>query len=104
MPAKKTLMKRKECESIGSLLPALLVSNPKLADSYRKHKVVSQWRDISGEYVANATENMTFEGKKLVVKVKSSIIRNEMMLIRSQLVYRINNWVKADLIDELIVR
>ena len=71
---------------------------------YRKHRIKSQWREISGEYVANATEDISFDGRKMLVKVKSSIIRSEMLQIRRQLVYRINQTAGANIIDELIVR
>lgn len=97
-------MKRQGNEQVGSLLSAVIASNPKLAEGYRKYKIKSQWRDISGEYVANATEDISFEGRKMFVKVKSSIIRSEMLQIRRQLVYRINQTVGANIIDELIVR
>ena len=97
-------MKRQGNEQVGSLLSALIAANPKLAENYCKHKVKSQWRDISGEYVANATESISFEGRKMFVSVKSSIIRSEMLQIRRQLVCRINQTAGANIIDELIVR
>ena len=97
-------MDRQGNEQVSSLISAVIASNPRLAENYRKHKVKSQWCDISGEYVANATESISFEGRKMFVKVKSSIIRSEMLQIRRQLIYRINQTAGANIIDELIVR
>jgi len=97
-------MKRQGNEQVGSLLSAVIASNPKLADGYLKHKIKSHWQEISGEYVANATEDISFEGRKMFVKVKSSIIRSEMLQIRKQLVWRINQTIGVNMIDELIVR
>ena len=97
-------MDRKGNEQVGSLLSAVIASNPKFAEAYRKHKIKSQWSEISGEYVANATEDISFEGRKMFVKLKSSIIRSEMLQIRRQLVFRINQTAGANIIDELIVR
>ena len=97
-------MDRQGNEQVGSLLSAVIASNPKLADGYRKYRIKSQWRDISGEYVANATEDISFEGRKMFVKVKSAIIRSEMLQIRRQLIFRINQSVGTNIIDELIVR
>lgn len=97
-------MDRQGHEQIGSLLTAVLNSNPVLAENYRKHKIKSLWSEISGEYVAKATEEISFDRRKMYVKVKSSIIRNEMMLIRNQLVARINKTIGVDMIDELIIR
>lgn len=97
-------MDRQGNKQVGSLMSAVIASNPKLAEGYRKHRIKSQWREISGEYVANATEDISFDGRKMLVKVKSSIIRSEMLQIRRQLVYRINQMAGANIIDELIVR
>ena len=89
---------------IGSILTTMLDSNPNLRDNYRKYRIKSMWKEISGEYVANSTEDISFSGRVMIVKVKSSIIRNEIMLIRRQLIYRINQAVGGNCIDELIVR
>lgn len=97
-------MERHGHEQIGSLLTAVLNSNPVLAENYRKHKIKSLWSEISGEYVAKATEDISFDRRKMIVKVRSAIIRNEMMLIRNELVSRINKTVDCDIIDELIIR
>ena len=97
-------MDRHGNEQVGSIISVILKSNPSFAEAYGKYKIKSQWRDISGEYVANATEDISFDGKKMYVKVKSSIIRSEMIQIRQKLVYRINKSVGANVIDDLIVR
>ncbi len=97
-------MKRQGEKPIGSLLAQVLATNPSLREGYCKQKIKSSWGEISGEYVANATEEIKFEGRKMIVKLKSSIIRSEIMMIRSQLAYRINQFVGVNCIDEIIVR
>ena len=89
---------------IGSILSNMLDTNPNLQENYRKYRIKSLWKEISGEYVANSTEDISFSGRTMIVKVKSSIIRSEILLIRSQLVYRINQMVGGNCIDDLIVR
>ena len=89
---------------IGSILSNMLDANPNLQENYRKYRIKSLWKEISGEYVANSTEDISFSGRTMIVKVKSSIIRSEILLIRSQLVYRINQMVGGNCIDDLIVR
>lgn len=97
-------MKRQGEMPIGSILTAALSSNPNLQDNYRKYRIKSMWKEISGEYVANSTEEISFSGRTMIIKVKSSIIRSEIMLIRHQLINRINQMVGGNCIDELIVR
>ena len=97
-------MEQQDSKQIGSLLSAVLASNPNLALGYSKHRIKSKWSEIVGEYAAKSTEDISFNQRKMIVKVKSAIIRNEIMLIRSQLIYRINEMAGANIIDELIVR
>jgi len=89
---------------VGSILSAMLNSNPNLRENYRKYRIKSMWKEISGEHVSNSTEDISFSGRTMILKVKSSIIRSEIMLIRHQLIERINNTVGGSCIDELIVR
>ena len=97
-------MKRQGEMPIGSILSNVLNANPNLQDNYRKYRIKSMWKEISGEYVASSTEDISFNGRTMIIKVKSSIIRSEIMLIRSQLVCRINDMVGGNCIDEIIVR
>ncbi|MBO7571375.1 MAG: DUF721 domain-containing protein [Bacteroidales bacterium] len=97
-------MKRQGNEQIGSLINVVLEANPKLAENYRKHRIISLWSEISGEYVAKYTEDISFDRRKMFVKIKSAIIRNEMMMMRHQLLQRINDTAGACIIDELIIR
>ncbi|MCF0205941.1 MAG: DUF721 domain-containing protein [Bacteroidales bacterium] len=75
-----------------------------LADGYNKHKVKSSWKDLVGAHIDAATQEISFSDRKMFVKVKSSIVRSEIMLIRNQLVYRVNNFIGTNIIDEIIVR
>lgn len=97
-------MKRQGEMPIGSILSNVLDANPNLQDNYRKYRIKSLWKEISGEYVANSTDDISFSGRTMIVKVKSSIIRSEIMLIRHQLIYRINQMVGGNCVNELIVR
>lgn len=98
------LMEKQNNVPVGSLLKGLLMSNPKLAVSYGKYKVKSSWAEMMGEYVAKSTDEIIFSGRKMIVKVRSSIIRNELTMIRGALVSRINSTAGTDIIDELIIR
>ena len=82
----------------------MLASNPSLADGYAKHRIKSSWASIAGNIVADATEDISFKGTKMFVKIKSAIIRSEIMMIRNELTYRINQEVGTNCIDEIIVR
>lgn len=97
-------MQRQGEQSIGSLLTTVLSSNPSLADGYAKYRIKSSWDKIAGELAAKATEDISFNGRKMIVKLKSAIIRSEIMMIRSELTYRANKEVGVNCIDEIIVR
>lgn len=97
-------MDRQGEKHIGTLIDAVMASNPLLAEGYCKQKIKSSWKDVAGEFVANATENISINGRKMYVKINSAIIRSEIMMIRSQLTYKLNQAAGRDTIDEIIVR
>ncbi len=97
-------MDRQGEKHIGTILAAVIAANSSLADGYYKQKIKSSWKDVAGEFVANATEDININGRKMYVKLNSAIIRSEIMMIRSQLTYKLNQAVGHDTIDEIIVR
>lgn len=96
-------MKRSNTIGIKDLIKQAVETN-RLNDGLDKVKVLKLWRNVAGEYTANATTDIYIADSKLFVKVNSSIIRSEILLIRSELRNRINKEIGRDFIREIVVR
>lgn len=64
--------------------------------------IITAWPDLVGKSVANRTKELFVRDKKLFLRIESSVIKNELMLMRSQIIEKINNEAKSILVEEII--
>jgi predicted nucleic acid-binding Zn ribbon protein len=64
--------------------------------------IITAWPDLVGKSVANRTKELFVRDKKLFLRIESSVIKNELMLMRRQIIEKINNEAKSVLIEEII--
>jgi hypothetical protein len=96
-------MKRTGAINIKDLIQQAITEN-KLSDGIDEVRVKSIWKEVTGTYVTNATTEITIHESKLYVSINSSIIRSELLLIRKELVKRINQKIGRRFINEIIIR
>ncbi len=96
-------MKRQGAINIKELLKQAIDQN-RLKDGLDEVKVKSIWKEITGTYISNATTDIYIHTSKLFVSVNSSIIRSELMLIKGELIKRINNNIGRQFINEIVIR
>ena len=70
----------------------------------KKGMILSQWSSIVGDAIAKQSENLHFEGDKLVVKVRNPAWRQELHMQRYAIAKKLNQSVKENIIREIIVR
>lgn len=74
----------------------------KIKRKYDETGVIANWPDLVGKSVANRTKELFIHDKKLFLRIESSVIKNELMLMRTQIIDKINEDAKSVLIDEII--
>jgi hypothetical protein len=57
---------------------------------------------LVGKPVANRTKELFVHNKKLYLNIESSVIRNELMLIKSQIIDKINEEAKWIMVEEIV--
>jgi predicted nucleic acid-binding Zn ribbon protein len=70
----------------------------------KEREMVRQWDDVVGITIARSTESIYILDRKLFVKIRSSVIRNELGMIREGLKQELNRRSGEDLIEEIIIR
>ena len=96
-------MRRSQTQKIDELIRQVLKES-NLDGRLKEYELVNSWEKVIGKTVANATTDIYIRNRKLFVKVRSSVIRNELLMIREGLMRALNREVKANIIDEIIVR
>jgi predicted nucleic acid-binding Zn ribbon protein len=64
--------------------------------------IISSWPQLVGKSVANRTKEIFIHDKKLFLRIESSVIKNELMMMRTQIIDKINNEAKGILVEEII--
>lgn len=74
----------------------------KIKRRYDETAVVAAWPDLVGKSVANRTKELFIRERKLFLRIESSVIKNELMMMRTQIIEKINNEAKSNLVEEII--
>jgi len=69
---------------------------------YDETGIKTSWPDLVGKSVANRTKEIYIHDKKLFLRIESSVIKNELVLMRTQIIDKINNDAKVILVEEII--
>jgi predicted nucleic acid-binding Zn ribbon protein len=75
----------------------------KIKKRYEETGIVANWPEIVGKSVANRTKEIFINDKKLYLRIESSVIKNELMLMRTQIIGKINDKAKEVLVEEIIL-
>ena len=74
----------------------------KIKRRFDETAIIAAWPDIVGKPVANRTREIFINNKKLFLRIESSVVKNELMIIRSQIIEKINNEAGDTLVEEII--
>ncbi|MDP4186121.1 MAG: DUF721 domain-containing protein [Bacteroidota bacterium] len=66
--------------------------------------LVSSWETIMGRTIALSTSKIYIHNRILFIYLRSSVIRQELFMMREQIRQSLNQHVGGDVIDEVILR
>jgi predicted nucleic acid-binding Zn ribbon protein len=76
----------------------------KLGDKLREVNIIDSWEEMVGKAIANRTSKVYIKDSILYVNLKSSVVRNELMMIREALRQKINEKAGGEYIKEIVFR
>ncbi|MDR2026555.1 MAG: DUF721 domain-containing protein [Prevotellaceae bacterium] len=96
-------MKRNKPVVIGNLM-SLFLKESGLEKGYRDYQLLKLWDEILGVTISKATLNKKLEGKKLYVYLSSSVVRDELYMMRSAIIREFNCRAGEIIVEELILK
>jgi hypothetical protein len=75
-----------------------------LGDKLLEVGVIESWESIVGKAIASRTSKIYIRDGILFVHLKSSIVRNELMMLREALREKLNNQAGIELIKEIVLK
>ncbi|MFA6249282.1 MAG: DUF721 domain-containing protein [Mucilaginibacter sp.] len=74
----------------------------KIKRRFDETAIVSAWPDLVGKSVANRTQELFIKDKRLFLRIESSVIKNELVMMRNQIIQKINDDAKTELVVEIV--
>ena len=96
-------MRRNNTNTIGQIIKKI-ISNNKLSKRLDVLNVLDVWNNIIGKDLEKYIKSAKLVDDKLYVKLRSSIVRNEMSYKKTQLIQRINKKLNKDVIKDIILK
>ena len=84
-------------EGIGKLLTVY-----RLKGKFDETSIVTLWPEIMGTAVANRTTQIYVAHKKLFVRIESSVIKNELLMVRTGIIQKINERAGTEVITDIV--
>lgn len=79
-----------------------LLNHYKLRGKFDETGVVTMWPEIMGTAVANRTKQIYVHQKKLFVRIESSVVKNELLIVKSAIVDKLNEKIGSQVITDII--
>lgn len=96
-------MERKKEKKLNSLLDDFVRAN-NLSQGLAEYRVTKSWHSLLGISVSRATKSLYIKNRKLFVQLYSSVMRNELLLIKEDIIKRLNEEAGSEIIDDLVIR
>ena len=96
-------MRRNNTNTIGQIIKKIIRNN-KLSKRLDVLNVLDVWNNIIGKDLEKYIKSTKLVDDKLYVKLRSSIVRNEMSYKKTQLIQRINKKLNKDVIKDIILK
>ncbi len=96
-------MRRTKTQLMGELLEEFF-RRPYIAAKVAEGKLPDTWRTVVGDRVANETTELKIENHILHVRIRSSVLRQELFYQRDALRDALNEQAGVHLINAVIVR
>jgi len=74
----------------------------KIKRKFDETAVAAAWPDIVGKPVANRTSELFISNKKMFLRIESSVVKNELIMMRAQIIEKINTEAGDVLVEEII--
>jgi predicted nucleic acid-binding Zn ribbon protein len=96
-------MPRSNDRSLGDAIREFLHSYH-LEDKLNETRVIQSWEKIVGPMVAKHTNGLYIRNRLLFVKVDSAALRQELSFSRSKIVAALNEEVKSNVIEDIVLK
>ncbi|MDR1181930.1 MAG: DUF721 domain-containing protein [Bacteroidales bacterium] len=75
-----------------------------LKEGYTRMRIATIWNETLGKMIALSTKKVELDNKRLIVYISSPIVKNELKMLKSDIIAKINEKAGKEIITEIIIR
>jgi predicted nucleic acid-binding Zn ribbon protein len=96
-------MERANIRKIRDVLQQFLREN-RLDVKLKERQLIESWEELMGKTISRSTKKIYIKDGKLFVVISSSVIRNELHMLKQEIVKKLNEKAGEDIISELVLK
>lgn len=97
-------MQKKNAQSLSEALSDFFDENSALRTKLAQQRVVRGWNELFGEGIAKYTGNLYFNRGTLYVHLTSAVLRAELLMIKEELVRKLNDHAGMPVVNDIVFR
>ena len=96
-------MQRKNTQKIDEVIQKYLEALD-IEDKLKEVRLIRSWESVVGKMISKKTDKIFIRNRKLYVSLSSSIARNEISMIKDDLVIKLNQQAGGDVIQDIVLK
>jgi predicted nucleic acid-binding Zn ribbon protein len=76
----------------------------RLKGKLNQYRLIDRWEPVVGKVIAKHTKGLSINRKTLYVEMDSSIVRNEVYLLKSMIIEELNKGFGEKIIDHIVFK
>jgi len=96
-------MRKSETQKLGEIIREYL-DQMMIDKKLKEVSTIRSWEELMGKPVAERTRNIYVKNKTLFIELKSSVLRNELIMMRQAIIDKINERAGEKIIEKMVVR
>ena len=96
-------MRRSNTQPLSDILREY-IQEMKIEHKLREMDVIGAWEPLLGKTIARYTRNLRIVNRVLYVEISSSVVKNELIMMREEICRKLNEHAGDDVIDRIVFR
>ncbi|WP_297089660.1 DUF721 domain-containing protein [uncultured Draconibacterium sp.] len=96
-------MRRSNTQSLSEVLKEFIEQN-RMERKLKEVDIVQGWENLLGKTIARYTRNIYIRNQVLYVEITSSVVKNELFLMREEICRRINSNAGEEIITRIVFK
>jgi predicted nucleic acid-binding Zn ribbon protein len=96
-------MRKSQTQKLGAAISDYL-REMQIDRKLKEVSVVSQWEELMGKMVATRTDQIYIRNRILYLHVTSSVLKNELLMMRQEIINKLNENAGEKIIEGMVIK